>query len=105
MKRAPLRRKSSIKPKRKAKQPGAREWMAKVAQLPCVICGSWPVHVHHCISSRYGTAKASDFNVIPLCPACHLDGPNAIHRGKASWETRNGPDWSYLERVKAMIEK
>jgi hypothetical protein len=105
MKRTPLPRKSSIKPKRKAKQPGAREWMAKVAQLPCVICGARPVEVHHIIHDRYSAARSSDFQVVPLCLQHHRIGPDAIHNGKQAWLEKYGPDWSYLDRVKAMIEQ
>ena len=107
----PLTSKTRMKPvsaKRKAYRASAEgqaglEHMARVAQLPCVICGAWPVHVHHCFHGRYGTRKASDFDTIPLCPRDHLDGPEAIHRDKAGWMVRNGPDHSYLDRVKELL--
>ena len=77
--------------------------LARVAQLPCVICHRRPVQVHHCICGRYGTRKASDFETIPLCRECHLDGPNAIHRNKRAWIERNGPDYEYLPVVADML--
>ena len=37
-------------PKRKRIKPGRvedREHLARVAMLPCCVCGHWPVEVHH----------------------------------------------------------
>jgi len=65
-----------------------------VAQLPCVVCGSSPVHVAHV---RYASAaddaplvgkqeKPADWRTVPLCPSHHLDGPDAQHKsGEAIW--------------------
>ena len=80
--------------------------MRAVKALPCVVCGrAGPSDAHHCICDRYGTRRASDFDVIPLCKACHQDGPFAIHNGKASWVARNGPDWAFLPVVAEMLGK
>lgn len=95
--RGPLGQKA-VKPERAPKH------LALVARLPCAICGAWPVHVHHCISGRYGQRKASDYDTIPLCPPCHQTGPHAIHKSKRAWEEANGPDHGYLERVAMLIE-
>jgi hypothetical protein len=82
----------------------ARAHMARVKQLPCVICGkAGPSDVHHCISDRYGTIRASDFDTIPLCKAHHQDGPEAIHNGKASWVAKHGPDHGFLPLVAEML--
>lgn len=80
----------------------AKDHMARVAALPCVICGYWPVEVHHCISGRYGQQKASDFDTIPLCYPCH-QGPQGIHANKAAWEAVNGPDTDFLPVVADML--
>ena len=69
--------------------------MAKVAQRPCVICGAWPVTVHHCISGRFGQRKASDFDTIPLCHF-HHQGDDGIHTSKRAWEAKYGLDTDYL---------
>ena len=69
--------------------------MAKVAQRPCVICGAWPVSVHHCISGRFGQRKASDFDTIPLCHF-HHQGADGIHTSKRAWEAKYGLDTDYL---------
>lgn len=89
----------------KAERPSRQEimagklHMAKVAQLACVICGRWPVEVHHCKSGRFSQRRSSDFETIPLCPDCHRTGPNAYHAGQASWEAANGPDYEFLPVV------
>lgn len=89
------------KPKR---DKASRDYMRRVKELPCVICGKpGPSDAHHVICDRYGTDKASDYDTIPLCRDCHMDGPNAIHRGKASWVAKYGPDHSYLEQVRRML--
>jgi hypothetical protein len=114
VKRTPLARKTALRKvsaKRRAYRASkegqeALEHMGKVKMLPCIICAAPPPSdAHHCISGRYGTRKASDFEVISLCRACHLDGPNAIHRNKWAWEERNGPDHSYLPLVAEWLKK
>lgn len=80
--------------------------MARVKQLPCIICGAPPPSdAHHCICDRYGTKKVSDFETIPLCKQHHQDGPEAIHNGKKSWVEKHGPDHSYLEQVRQLLDK
>jgi hypothetical protein len=82
----------------------ARAHIARVKSLPCVICQKpGPSDAHHCIVGRYGTRKASDFDVIPLCKDHHQDGPEAIHNGKASWVAKHGPDHGYLDLVERWL--
>lgn len=83
----------------------AKRHIEAVKQLCCVICGQpGPSDAHHCISGRYGSRKASDFQTIPLCKAHHQDGPEAIHQNKAAWEAANGPDTDYLPVVRDMLD-
>ena len=79
-------------------------YMAKVAELPCCVCGSRPVHVHHCIGGRFSQAKASDTDTIPLCPSCH-QGPEGIHANKRAWQALHGPDTGFIDPTRAAIEK
>ena len=108
----PLTSKTRMKPvsaKRKAYRASAEgqaglEHMARVKMLPCVICNAPPPNdAHHCYHDRYGTAKESDFDTIPLCKWCHQDGPLSVHRAKATWREMHGPDYSYLDRVKELL--
>lgn len=82
----------------------ARAHLARVKQLPCVIClKHGPSDAHHVICGRYGSGKASDFEVIPLCKAHHQDGADAIHNGKASWLEKYGADYAYLPLVEQWL--
>lgn len=80
------------------------EHMGRVKQLPCVIClAPPPSDAHHVICGRYGTNKAPDTHVIPLCKAHHQNGPEAIHNGKSSWVEKFGQDTDYLPVVADML--
>ena len=76
----------------------SRAHMARVAALPCAVCGKpGPSSVHHAICGRYSQRKASDFDTVPLCWDCH-QGPNGIHASKRDWVERHGPDTDYIAR-------
>lgn len=111
MKRTPLRRKSDIKPKSAKKAlrqtSEALAHMAAVKQLPCVITGRMGCDAHHCQSGRYGSARRSDYAVIPLHPTAHRQeyGEGAYHYSKRAWEEKHGPDYGFLPRVYAMLGK
>ena len=46
---------------------------AKVAQLPCLVCGAHGVEVHHVVgyADRMGRAPKRDDRVVPLCAVHH----------------------------------
>jgi len=91
------------KPERGTKR--AKAYIEQVKQLPCVICGrSGPSDAHHIICERYGSAKTSDFDVIPLCKEHHQVGPDAIHNGKSSWVAKYGNDFDYIETVQNQLK-
>jgi hypothetical protein len=69
--------------------------LARVAELPCVICGRWPVQVHHVIMGRHAQRRSSDNETIPLCREHH----DELHAGKATWAEKYGPDHAFLRRV------
>lgn len=75
--------------------------MSCIAVLPCVICFARPVHVAHvrmadldrCKQHTGKGEKPSDRWTVPLCPDCHLNGPDAQHRSSESeWWARQGID-------------
>jgi hypothetical protein len=74
--------------------------MAKVARLPCMVCGSHPVEVHHEGQPR------SDMHVLPLCPRHHRRewGAGAIHYSPKAFYALNGDSEALLARVQQMIE-
>lgn len=63
-----------------------RDHMARVAALPCSVCGHWPVVVHHRIGGRYAQRKASDWETMPLCDRHHRE----LHAGLADFVERYG---------------
>lgn len=73
--------------------------MARVAQLPCMVCGAWPVEVHHLPDPR------SDMRVIPLCPQHHRReyGTGAYHYSRRAFNAAHGSDADLLARVAEMI--
>jgi hypothetical protein len=107
MKRSHITRKTPLRPvsaKRRAAKASpegkaGKAHMTLVAQLPCVVCGAWPVQVHHVIHGRYGSRKASDLDTIPLCRSCH----DALHAGKETWAAKHGPDYGFLPAVRRSV--
>ena len=58
-----------------------KKHMDKVSQLPCCLCGSMPVEVHHIREGQGMAQRAGNMLVIPLCLNCHR-GPSGIHGDK-----------------------
>ena len=59
-----------------------RQYMDKVASLPCACCGAYGVEVHHVREGQGMSQRASNFLTVPLCPDCHR-GTNGIHGNKS----------------------
>lgn len=97
MRRPPLGLKAD--PLTPAERAYGKRHMAQVARLPCIICSARPVDVHHVFHGRYGTRRASDHEVLPLCKSCHTDAPWSIHRDKKGWRDRHGHDFDLLPAV------
>lgn len=56
--------------------------LSRVAALPCCLCGSQPVEVHHILEGRIKGRKCGHMTTIPLCQDCHR-GRSGIHGDKA----------------------
>lgn len=52
--------------------------MARVARLPCAICGAEPVEVHHIREGQGAAQRAQDALTVPLC-VYHHRGAEGIH--------------------------
>jgi len=78
---------------------GAREHMAAVARLPCLVCGCYGVEVHHEGFPR------SDFNVLPLCPRHHRRefGEGARHYSPQAFFALHGSPQFLLDKVAKML--
>lgn len=107
--KTPMRRVSAKRKAYRASAEGqaAMAHMAAVKMLPCVICQAPPPNdAHHCIHDRYGTRKASDWDVISLCEKHHrYPHPEAIHTDKAAWRDRWGPDYGFLPIVAKALDR
>lgn len=64
----------------------AKKHMGRVAELPCAICGTSPVEVHHMLQGRTPGVRSSDWLTMPLCPSCHRDNHNGIHGMRHMWQ-------------------
>jgi hypothetical protein len=73
--------------------------MERVAALPCLVCGAWPVEVHHEDTPR------SDFNVLPLCPPHHRRefGPGAYHYSPKAFYALHGTSEGLLGKVSRIL--
>jgi hypothetical protein len=90
VKRSPLTRKTplrKVRPTQRRKGPtrkpvktaAEREHHRRVALMPCLACGVWPVEVHHVRHDGRTSITRNHKLVIPLCSVCHRTGPNAVH--------------------------
>lgn len=97
------------KPQKKKKQTLAWETahMWAVKNQPCRVCGIGGINdAHHCYHDRatkFGGRKAPHRWTIPLCPFCHQDGPQAIHRIKRTWRQMHGADYEHVPAVMLAI--
>jgi len=60
-----------------------KAYMDRVANLGCVVCKTLfntfePAQVHHIREGQGMAQRASDWLIVPLCPACHT-GPQGLH--------------------------
>ncbi|MCI5049990.1 MAG: Ref family recombination enhancement nuclease [Rickettsiales bacterium] len=71
-----------------------RERMDKISQMECVVCGDWPVEVHH---TDTGMGRRKDHNkTIPLCTECHRGDTGLGGMGKKAWQAKIGKTESEL---------
>lgn len=93
--------------KKKPANKAEKIHMAKVALLGCIICGNNQVVLHHITTTRGFGAKATNFEVLPLC-YLHHDGGKAgvaVHAGVKTWESKFGTQLSLLAKVQQQLIK
>jgi len=75
--------------------------MQAVAGLCCLVCGVWPVEVHHEGKPR------SDMRCLPLCAAHHRRefGAGALHYSPRAFYALHGDSETLLKRVEAMLQR
>lgn len=75
--------------------------MAKVKDMPCIICGDSPVDVHH-TGTGMGVRK-NHMRVLPLC-FDHHRGKNGIGTvGRKIWELAYGTEEQLLAKLQEQL--
>lgn len=72
--------------------------MAKVAELPCCLCGMMPVELHHIREGQGMAQRAGNMLCIPLCASCHR-GPKGIHGDKTMLRIRKVDELDLLNET------
>jgi len=75
-------------------------YLAFVRRFPCVCCGSSRrIEAAH-IGPRGLKQKTSDFTALPICFACHQDGPGALHKiGPEAFQRLQVLDFAALQAM------
>lgn len=102
-KRATPRRKGKPAPRIKSGRVEDPAYLAKVASLPCCVCGAQPVEVHHIRTGCGMGQKAGDDQTIPLCPWHHRIGPEAFHNGPAMFQALHGSEPYLVEQTRLRL--
>lgn len=83
-----------------------------VAALGCIVCRNAghedsPAELHHIRDGHGMSRRASEWEVIPLCPFHHRTGGygHAVHAGRIMWEANHGTQRELLALVLALIGK
>jgi len=99
----------SVKQSDMATKP-EKEYMNRVADLGCICCHQMgfpdtPAEIHHIRTGSGMSQRASNYDVIPLCPTHHRTGDwgTAYHRGAKEFEHRYGTELELLEIVKGAL--
>jgi hypothetical protein len=72
-----------------------RAHIARVAALPCVVCGAEGVEVHEPEQGLWWVS-------VPLCPACHR-GPEGWHGTRLRWKLRKVGELDAINRTLEML--
>lgn len=75
-----------------------KRYMARVAELQCVLCGISPVELHHIREGQGMAQRAPNWLVIPACPSCHR-GSTGIHGNKQILKAQKVDEIDLLART------
>jgi hypothetical protein len=76
-----------------------KSYMDRVAKLPCAICASHGVQLHHVREGQGTSQRAQNWLVIPLCPDCHTGPKNGIHGDRAMWKIHKMDEMDALAKT------
>lgn len=80
-------------PNKPAMTVAERRHVARLADLPCVICGASGVEIHEPEQGLW-------FVAMPLCPVCHWDQRYGWHGSRMNWKARK---MSELDAINATV--
>lgn len=81
---------------KRATTAAEKRHMARVAQLPCAVCGRpGPSIVHHMRAGFGGAQRAPNALTMPLCIEHHV-GKTGIHGDRSAWRLRNIDEYAAL---------
>ena len=81
-----------------------KEYLNKVANLGCIICGQ-SAEIHH-LRTGMGMGQRNDNNnVIPFCPTHHRLGGYGVayHAGRLLFEANFGTELELLQKTKDLL--
>lgn len=94
----------------KSKTKAEKQHMSRVAELGCIVCANLgnqgtPAELHHIRAGMGRGMRASNFDVLPLCPHHHRDGGHgeAFHAGRETWEEKFGTEHELLSQVRSEL--
>lgn len=87
-----------------------KQHRSAVAALGCIVCRNAgaedsPAELHHIRDGHGMSRRASEFEIIPLCPFHHRHGGygHAVHAGRIEWEDNHGTQRELLAQVLALL--
>ena len=76
-----------------------REYLSRVKQLPCGVCG------HHPPSEAHHVEQGLHYLCIPLCEDCHRGSFNGIHGQRRVWAASKLNEHDVLNETVALLSR
>ena len=89
---------------KKAKTKAEKLHMRSVAELGCIICDKMgfpgsPAELHHIMSNTGMGKKATNYEVIPLCPHHHRNSEESYHQSPKDFTDKWGSQEDLLKET------
>ena len=77
--------------------------MDAVASLGCLLC-TMPAEIHHIRAGQGMGQRASNYEVLPLCPRHHrAEYREGFHRAPRTWQEAHGTERDLLAKVQRLL--
>jgi hypothetical protein len=89
---------------KKSKTKDEKLHMRSIAELGCIICNKMgfpgsPAELHHIISNTGMGKKATNYEVIPLCPHHHRNSEESYHQSPKNFTEKWGSQENLLQET------